>query len=103
MEAPSTTSVPCSDVQDSKEQEEPCHPVEKKTGPVIGFQLPDESMFLADFSGRQPPFGMDLAKGIPVLVRRIVRGGHAAQIGVQEGWAICSVNDESMSGLSFTE
>jgi len=61
---------------------------------VISFRQPGGSIRRVDFGPRKPPIGVDFTKTTPVTVAQVPAGGHAAELGVQEGWQIHAIMDE---------
>jgi len=72
-------------------------------GLVLGFGLPDGSERLVNFGRRKPPMGMDFAKDVPVRVYSVKQGGHAAELGIQTGWQVVSINSQNVRGCGFME
>jgi len=64
----------------------------------ISFSTPDG---VKELLFTQAPLGMDFTKKDPQIVKRIHIAGHAAELGVQPGWVINALDDESMEGKDF--
>jgi len=70
---------------------------------VLGFRLPNDSVRSIAFGNKKPPLGMDFTMTSPVTVRRVTPGGYAADLGVQQGWSLASINGDNVESMAATE
>mmetsp|Transcript_54434 Transcript_54434/g.129726 ORF Transcript_54434/g.129726 Transcript_54434/m.129726 type:complete len:123 (+) Transcript_54434:121-489(+) len=66
---------------------------------VLGFECPDGTA--KDIVFWRRPMGIDFDKSVPLIVKKVHPSGHAEQQGVEKGWRVVHVNDESLKDLSF--
>lgn len=59
------------------------------------FRLPDGSEKMV--SVKQRPVGFDFHMAVPITVDSVEPGTHAAELGIQKGWAISKINGEEMN------
>jgi len=67
---------------------------------VIGFELPDGSSKNVTFTRR--PLGLDFQKNqAPIKLKEVRSGSHGAELGVQEGWTVVSINKIDIRDKDF--
>jgi len=65
----------------------------------IAFRLPDTSIKKVNFTKK--PLGLEIGKKDATTVKGAAAGTQAAQMGVQVGWVITTINGEDVEGKDF--
>merc|ERR1712070_407524 len=78
---------------------EPLGPTDIPPGALaIEFQT---SSGLKKIGFTRKPLGMTFDSKMPVLIKKVVDGGHAKEVGVEEGFEIKSIGGRNIDGLDF--